>query len=69
MPPDKRGPRPVGGGRGPQKIIAVDNSDKPEDRPRRRRRSTRTPGPAELARARELRRRGLHLKLVEAWRP
>ena len=26
-------------------------------------------GPGELARARELRKRGLHLRLIEAWRP
>ena len=29
----------------------------------------RPPGPGELARARELRKRGLHLRLIEAWRP
>ncbi len=29
----------------------------------------RAPGPGELARARELRKRGLHLRLIEAWRP
>ncbi len=26
-------------------------------------------GPGELARARELRKRGVHLRLIEAWRP
>ena len=29
----------------------------------------RPTGPGELARARELRKRGLHLRLIEAWRP
>ena len=26
-------------------------------------------GPGEVARARELRKRGIHLRLIEAWRP
>ncbi len=26
-------------------------------------------GPGELARSRELRKRGIHLRLIEAWRP
>ncbi|MEE9250472.1 MAG: hypothetical protein V3U93_05030 [Alphaproteobacteria bacterium] len=29
----------------------------------------RPTGPGELARAREMRKRGLHLRLIEAWRP
>ena len=66
--PDKRRGPP--GGSGPSsEIIAAYDSDNPEHRPPARRRSRRPIGPGELAAARELRRRGLHLKLIEAWRP
>ena len=37
--------------------------------PRKRAHCPRPLGPGELARTRELRKRGLHLRLVEAWRP
>ena len=69
MAPQKRRPRPGGIGRGPLELIAADHSDFPEHSPPARRRSRRPIGPGELAVARELRRRGLHLKLIEAWRP
>ncbi len=68
--PDKRRPQPGGIGRGPLKIIAVDNSDNPEHRPPARRRSRRPPGPGELAAAEarcHLRR--VRLVLIEGGRP
>ena len=36
---------------------------------RKRASTNRAAGPGEIARARELRRRGLHLRVIEAWRP
>ena len=66
-PPDSRNP---GAGRaaGASEYIAISNSDSSKHTRPRRHRSSRPPGPGELARARELRRRKLHLKLIEAWR-
>ncbi len=37
--------------------------------PRKHASARRASGPGEIARSRELRRRGLHLRLIEAWRP
>jgi len=67
-PPDKRS-APPGGSGASSRIIAVDSSDSSKHTRPARRKSRRPPGIGERTRARELRRRGLHLKLIEAWRP
>ena len=67
-PRDGRSARPPAGSDASIDIVLANSNGPQHTRPARRR-STHPPGPGELARARELRRRGLHLKLIETWRP
>ncbi len=69
-PPRKnRGAQLAGDEPAPLKSAALGKDDKSQITRPALRRSRRPPGPGEIAAARELRRQGLHLKLIEAWRP
>ena len=67
-PPDGRSPD-AGRAAGASEFIAVDNSDGSKHTRPARRRSSRAPDPGEQARQRALLKRGLHIKLVEVWKP
>ena len=67
--PPENGGAPPGGSDAPSFEHCTGKQQRPEHTHPRRRRSSRPIGPGQLARARELRKRGLHLRLIEAWRP
>ena len=66
-PPDKR--KPPARDRRLSQSVLLGGFDFSEDKHPQRISQPRLYGPGERARTRELRRRKLHLRLIEAWRP